>query len=87
MLVFACSYAILNAVFCQQMTKFWFKNAKMDVLMIVNFSLSNAFSFKDAQNLSMLAVSSPKDDINQANVMSIKDERILTEYKNNVRTM
>lgn len=45
--------------------------------MIVNFSLSNAFSFKDAQNLSMLAVSSPKDDINQANVMSIKGERIL----------
>ena len=77
MLVFACSHAILNAVFCQQMTKFWFKNAKMDVLMIVNFSLSNAFSFKDAQNLSMLAVSSPKDDINQANVMSIKGERIL----------
>lgn len=45
--------------------------------MIVNFSVSNAFSFKDAQNLSMLAVSSSKDDINQANVVSLKDERIL----------
>lgn len=77
MLVFVCSHAILNTVFCQHMTKSCFKNAKTDVLMIINFSLSNAFSFKDAQNLSMLAVSSPKDDINQANVMSIKDERIL----------
>ena len=45
--------------------------------MMVNFSLSNAFSFMDAQNMSMLAVSSSKDDINQANVVSVKDERIL----------
>ncbi len=28
--------------------------------MMVNFSLSNAFSFMDAQNMSMLAVSSAK---------------------------
>lgn len=45
--------------------------------MMVNFSLSNAFSFMDAQNMSMLAVSSSKDDINLANVMSVRDERIL----------
>lgn len=45
--------------------------------MIVNFSLSNAFSFNSAQNLSMLAVSSSKDDINQVNVMSVKEDRIL----------
>ncbi|MEA8775716.1 ATP-binding protein, partial [Klebsiella pneumoniae] len=45
--------------------------------MMVNFSLSNAFSFMDAQNMSMLAVSSSKDDINLANVVSVRDERIL----------
>ncbi|MDF8673404.1 AAA family ATPase, partial [Escherichia coli] len=45
--------------------------------MMVNFSLSNAFSFMEAQNMSMLAVSSSKDDINLANVVSVRDERIL----------
>ena len=45
--------------------------------MMVNFSLSNAFSFMDAQNMSMLAVSSAKDDINLANVVSVSDVRIL----------
>ncbi|ECY4969750.1 hypothetical protein CGB40_22755 [Salmonella enterica subsp. enterica serovar Mbandaka] len=45
--------------------------------MMVNFSLSNALSFMGAQNMSMLAVSSSKDDINLANVVSVKDERIL----------
>lgn len=45
--------------------------------MMINFSLSNAFSFMEAQNMSMLAVSSSKDDINLANVVSVRDERIL----------
>ena len=45
--------------------------------MMVNFSLSNALSFMGAQNMSMLAVSSSKDDINLANVVSVRDERIL----------
>lgn len=45
--------------------------------MIVNFSLSNAFSFSGAHNLSSLAVSSSKDDINQVNVMHVGGDRIL----------
>ncbi len=54
-----------------------FKDGVRGVLMMVNFSLSNAFSFMDAQNMSMLAVSSAKDDINLANVVSVSDVRIL----------
>ncbi|EOC1429088.1 ATP-binding protein [Cronobacter dublinensis] len=70
-------YAILKYLFCQLVTVFTFKDLEKGVLMMVNFSLSNAFSFRDAQNLSMLAVSSSKDDINQANVVTLKNERVL----------
>ncbi|MEF4314812.1 ATP-binding protein, partial [Escherichia coli] len=70
-------YAILNLEFCQYCAIFEFKGVVRGVLMMVNFSLSNAFSFMEAQNMSMLAVSSSKDDINLANVVSVRDERIL----------
>lgn len=47
--------------------------------MLVNISLSNMWSFRDTQNLSMLASDSKKDDINQLNIQSIGDaeERVL----------
>ena len=75
--VLSQGYAILNLEFCQYCAVFGFKSVVRGVLMMVNFSLSNAFSFMEAQNMSMLAVSSSKDDINLANVVSVRDERIL----------
>lgn len=45
--------------------------------MLVNFSLSNVLSFSGAQNMSMLAASSSKDDINRVNTINARDERLL----------
>jgi AAA15 family ATPase/GTPase len=47
--------------------------------MLVNFSAANILSFRDTQNLSMLASDSKKDDINQQNtqIASENSERLL----------
>ena len=45
--------------------------------MLVNFSVSNVFSFKDAQNMSMTASSSQKTTSNISNIFEINDEKYL----------
>lgn len=47
--------------------------------MLANISLSNILSFRDTQNLSMLASDSKKDDINQLNIQKIEnsEDRVL----------